>query len=54
MAKEKKAEPKDIIKVYYPVNDAKHLRDEAKKNGFSNVQAYLKWLAHRRRTGQPT
>jgi len=54
MARQKKATPKDIIKVYYPTEDAKHLREEAKKNGFSNVQAYLKWLAHRRRTGQAT
>lgn len=61
MSKQKKQPPPGIpprakngIKVYYDAEDEQHIRQEAKRNGFSNAQEYLKWLARRRRNGLPT
>jgi hypothetical protein len=61
MARQKKPQPTHVpprapngIKVYYDAEDEHHIRQEAKRNGFSSVQEYLKWLQRRRRQGLPT
>lgn len=45
---------KNGIKVYYDAEEEHHIRSQAKRNGFSSVQEYLKWKARRERQGLPT